>query len=308
MRDVVKYRERIDDCFHAFPRSCDDVPSTHPPRFCNTCYRTMTKYEEQKKNDNIYLHSKVAIQWLPHMTDCKVCNNKGGRPQKIKGNRGVHKSMFINKSIDDKPQVNSTCTFIDSNVTNCIDGIAPPSLLIDNTEITLCDVHVQQNINAARLQCPICLRLVDRPVITSCQHIYCCMCIGEWINHQQNHGSTTKCTVCKQQIELSDIKSSPMHYSMLCELQVNCLKGCNKPIAFSNLKDHLDTCSGDNDDVRNDYINDPVNIITEFLKIPVGNEVPKAMEEVLTHGIRLKESISQTKNIQFKTGGSQVSI
>lgn len=75
MRRVEKFTSRLDECFRPHVSTSKDISEMHPSLFCNTCYRTMTKFEEKQKKGESYFHSRVAIQWRPHLIQgqCLVC-------------------------------------------------------------------------------------------------------------------------------------------------------------------------------------------------------------------------------------------
>ena len=314
MRRVEKFTSRLDECFRPHVSTSKDISEMHPSLFCNTCYRTMTKFEEKQKKGESYFHSRVAIQWRPHLIQgqCLVCKkNSGGRKPKRKGNRGLRfpstalHSEKMQERFSQREEHDKMFQFGSVQEEN-----APPSL---TGKISECLVLPQnpRNINASRLNCPICLKLLDRPVLTPCQHAYCFTCLQEWCTHKVLHGGTPDCTVCKETLTLESIKFSAMHYSMLCELIVYCPKpGCNIEIQLDKLQKHVELCEGGQSTqgltqtVQQAWTN-PLAI--DLLNLPVGGPIPLVMEEVLTHGVHMKQALADNQRIiKFRTGGSRV--
>ena len=93
--------------------------------------------------------------------------------------------------------------------------------------------------------------------------------------------------VFKEIIEPVSVKFSTLHYSMLCELNVNCPK-CSQKIRLDKMKTHLDQC-GPSTHAETPVLREWTNPkASDMLNLMVGDPIPPIMEEVLTHGVRMK--------------------
>lgn len=65
--------------------------------------------------------------------------------------------------------------------------------------------------------CAICSMVLENPVETPCEHIFCSKCIKGWIAVQAN------CPVDHQAIRLVDLKPTPQYFrNLLAKLEVRC--------------------------------------------------------------------------------------
>lgn len=86
------------------------------------------------------------------------------------------------------------------------------SLQLTNTEretkISICNQQLQRLenqynelfnrlTNVEKRICPICMDSVENPIVLECTHIYCCLCLVDWIKRK---GNSTKCPECRQPI------------------------------------------------------------------------------------------------------------
>lgn len=59
------------------------------------------------------------------------------------------------------------------------------------------------------LKCPLCLNLLNRPVLLPCDHIFCGLCVS------RSTGVVSECPVCKQQYAEQDLRPAPYMESMV---------------------------------------------------------------------------------------------
>ena len=60
--------------------------------------------------------------------------------------------------------------------------------------------------NVAHLLCSICAKLLDDAVVLrSCEHMYCRICIKEWMKSQKATGNKSVCPDCRQSFVKKDL-------------------------------------------------------------------------------------------------------
>jgi len=70
------------------------------------------------------------------------------------------------------------------------------------------------------LRCPICLGLIQDPVITKCGHTYCRACIAQEIARSE------QCAVCRSTLRLHQLAPNLLARSLVDEQEVHCRWGC----------------------------------------------------------------------------------
>mmetsp|Transcript_3798 Transcript_3798/g.9846 ORF Transcript_3798/g.9846 Transcript_3798/m.9846 type:complete len:591 (-) Transcript_3798:217-1989(-) len=92
--------------------------------------------------------------------------------------------------------------------------------------------------------CVICTQLVESPVLTECQHVFCSGCCDQWIgagarNQEQNH----KCPTCSAKLQASPqplSSASPLAWRVLGRIRVRCpLARCSWRGEYSEVSSHL---------------------------------------------------------------------
>ena len=87
--------------------------------------------------------------------------------------------------------------------------------------------------------CAVCFQLVDAPLLTVCQHIFCTSCLQDWFENKPS------CPTCTQELDprhgAGELKlASPLANRVLGRLRVKCsLPGCPWVGEYSEVSTHL---------------------------------------------------------------------
>ena len=78
-----------------------------------------------------------------------------------------------------------------------------------------------QDAHAAEFMCAICCNLVDAPLLTQCQHVFCTSCLQDWFDR------ISKCPTCSTPLDprhgAGELKlASPFAWRVLGRLQMKC--------------------------------------------------------------------------------------
>ena len=104
----------------------------------------------------------------------------------------------------------------------------PDAVLIDGQ-----DGHVAEYV------CAVCVSLVDAPMLTRCQHIFCMSCLQTWMDNKPS------CPTCSVELDprhgAGDLRlASPLAWRVLGRLRVRCpLAGCEWKGEYSELMSHM---------------------------------------------------------------------
>ena len=104
----------------------------------------------------------------------------------------------------------------------------PDACLIDGQ-----DGHVAEFI------CAVCVGLVDAPLLTRCQHIFCMACLSKWMDEKP------ACPTCAVELDprhgAGELRlASPLAWRVLGRLRVRCpLAGCKWEGEYSELMPHM---------------------------------------------------------------------
>ena len=87
-----------------------------------------------------------------------------------------------------------------------------------------------------KLTCPICLGVVNRPVL-SCKHIICSDCCCRTIEHTLS----VQCPCCSDHLLSSSTVHlpSPLLLSLLSDLLLSCIRKCGKEVKLQHYERHL---------------------------------------------------------------------
>ena len=98
----------------------------------------------------------------------------------------------------------------------------------------------------SELICSICTGVLEKPLETSCQHLFCGECIQEWLSRQKS------CPYCRKNITTTDLRQVlPALKNILNKQKINCeykSNGCKESVTIETLPKHLSSCS---------YVNKP---------------------------------------------------
>lgn len=283
-REVKAYIKRLSNCYGEMSRS---LAVQVPTKFCDTCYRFMTNYETRGYGST----GRENINWVSHNDEnCETCSwiekvQRGGRRKKNK----PRKSRSLRKIVETAPK-----------------DVAQQDLAME-----IFDEDI--NPNVAACQCPICKNLVRSPLmITKCQHIFCAECLYKALS------SKLKCAVCMADVHPADgdIQPAQLAFAIVCNLVVFCT--CGEKVKLQFLADHRQQCSRQPaGPVRvcprratpTPLFYHPENNPTarDILSMQPGEAIPPVVEQVLTHGVKLK--MAETPNatyLDLRTDGPQV--
>ncbi|RWS12076.1 E3 ubiquitin-protein ligase NRDP1-like protein [Dinothrombium tinctorium] len=102
------------------------------------------------------------------------------------------------------------------------------------------------------LICPICTLVLEDPIYTECEHMFCTQCIQLWMGSS----ATCRCPVCNCTISNDQLKSVPrIARNLLNNLSIRCenqMYGCEAICKIEHLQQHLQRCA-----FRNDHIVEP---------------------------------------------------
>jgi len=106
---------------------------------------------------------------------------------------------------------------------------------------SLDDVCDGQEGHSAEFTCAICFNLVDAPLLTRCQHVFCLSCLQDWMNAKPT------CPTCSTELDprhgAGELKlASPLAYRVLGRLRVRCplhKQGCQWVGDYSELTAHM---------------------------------------------------------------------
>jgi len=96
-----------------------------------------------------------------------------------------------------------------------------------------------QDNHAAEFTCAICCSLVDAPLLTRCQHIFCLACLQDWL------ATKPSCPTCSLELDprhgAGELRlASPLAWRVLGRLRVKCpLQGCTWHGEYTGLSDHM---------------------------------------------------------------------
>jgi len=106
--------------------------------------------------------------------------------------------------------------------------------------ISLDDVCEGQEAHAAEFTCAICFNLVDAPLLTVCQHVFCLACLQDWM------ASKPSCPTCATELDrrhgAGELKlASPLAWRVLGRLRVRCPlhAQCHWVGDYSELTSHM---------------------------------------------------------------------
>ena len=98
----------------------------------------------------------------------------------------------------------------------------------------------------SELICSICAGVLEKPLETSCQHLFCGECIQKWLSKRKS------CPHCRKNITTADLRQVlPALKKILNKQKINCeykSNGCKELVTIETLPKHLSSCS---------YVNKP---------------------------------------------------
>lgn len=98
------------------------------------------------------------------------------------------------------------------------------------------------------MTCAICYGIYERPIVTSCRHIYCEDCILKWLRQ------SNQCPIDKSHIKQNELKKVPLFLeNLLSDFLIHCdfrSNGCPVIVKLENLQKHSLECSYQTPDLQ----------------------------------------------------------
>lgn len=222
--ECAAYKQQLKDTFDINIDS--DHKEKHPSCFCRGCYDVIRTRNEASQNQKIYKETKkIFSKWDVHMeVACSVCDHfsklsKGGRPKKSKG--GGRPPLVGYRSA----------------VTH-VRKIAPPTFLPVADPLLSLTTPEPSTIND--LKCPVCTKIVDRPIeLSTCGKLICSECLAARIES----ACSLTCPLCDDDHlkNFTTIRAaSSLVINVLKQLRVNC-KSCSTVVHLANYIPHIDS-------------------------------------------------------------------
>ena len=101
-------------------------------------------------------------------------------------------------------------------------------------------IEPNQEAHAAEFTCSICFQLVDAPLLTRCQHVFCTSCLQDWFDRGK-----PSCPTCSTELDprhgAGELKlASPLAWRVLGRLRVRCsVPNCTWAGEYSEVTSHL---------------------------------------------------------------------
>lgn len=193
----------------------NDNKETHPQRFCHACYNVCTRACLATRQGKDYTPKLKKFDWVAHVDGCSICTHfgemwKGRKPKKVSTGRPSHKQLEL---------------------VSTLKAVSPPSIFSDEKfRVKLSEVQHD-------LQCPLCLLVVERPLLlTTCTKIVCSTCC---ISHIYQHPDLS-CPFCGPSHILdssSVVPAPPMILKLLRNIETRCEK-CNEQVSAGSYSSH----------------------------------------------------------------------
>ena len=268
----------------------NDIPLVHPSNICHKCYCSLCNIEKKDTTTTL-----APRDWKAHSEgDCELCNKvvtlkKGGRRPKRNG-----------KAKGGRP-CNTKSDYWSQSVMKTLDENTPPDVI--PPVIAEDDFHIYDNPHLNLCMCRICKRIVRRPILTGCNHLYCFNCIIPHLRGKENINAD--CPQCDPNILKNTVKSPKHINDMIKVLQIKCKNNCKKIFTIQNYEDykqHQRNCTFNKSDSSSNSVT-----LSDILNITPDTQISRDMEEAALKIIKKKFAQSSTKTIAFKTGGPRVS-
>lgn len=121
------------------------------------------------------------------------------------------------------------------SVVHHLKKVAPSSFLPPEDR----EPHCEDSTLTEKLSCPICLRLLDRPVELTCGSIVCLECCQNWIQYHLCSSLVCPCCIgCL--LDSTHIRAPPcLILSLLEGLHIHCMRKCGKVVRIDSYTKHL---------------------------------------------------------------------
>ncbi|XP_035825829.1 uncharacterized protein LOC118477733 [Aplysia californica] len=208
----------------------DDVPSQHPSKMCQRCYRTMLGYLKKDVNDGMPAKRAREISWEPYNSECNQCSTC--RMSQKKGIGGRRK----------KPDFSHNETFLFYNLSQ--DNIF--SSLYDNSTVSFlpkmnkqekCHFSLQSmpSSHKEKFECRLCSSFLTHHVVkTKCNHYFCAVCLSTIF--KMSVSNSVPCPTCGMKNNFSEIESAE---SVLIEQLRNLRMMCNLCLHSVTYKEYV---------------------------------------------------------------------
>ena len=154
-----------------------------------------------------------------------------------------------------------------------------------------------------------------RPIVlTTYQHIYCVECLITSLLRTRNITLPLNCDICKKNIVVDEgVQPSHLAFTIICNLCLQC--ACGELVRVEKLTMHQKQCtcrpvcsefSISKQATPLFYHPDKNPTARDILNIIPGKNLPPIVDELITHGVRLKLASTPNTYVDLKTEGPQV--
>ncbi|XP_075404479.1 V(D)J recombination-activating protein 1 [Tenrec ecaudatus] len=211
-----------------------DTDSIHPTEFCHNCWRLMYRKLSHGPCD-VTFSRHATMEWHPHTPACDICQaaRLGLKRKSRQPNQPLSKKL---KMVADQGRRACQCQRraqarvrnkeVLKKIANCSKIHLSPKLLA-----------VDYPVNFVKsFSCQICEHLLADPVETSCQHVFCRICILRCLKIMGSH-----CPSCKYPCFPTDLESPVKSFlSVLNSLMVKCpAQDCSEEVSLEKYNHHV---------------------------------------------------------------------
>lgn len=258
----------------------DDKRDIHPSTLCHNCYAKCLKSQKNQ----FYKTATVPIRWKEHGDDnCEICElfekkRRGGRKRKLAKGRG-RPQQGHSKAPRSDPS---------SHPVQIPPDVIPAPISEEMPAI------LRFHRPPEDLVCPICKEVLEQPLQSSCQHLFCFKCVDAWVTHA---GNSVKCPTCQEPWSSATFCKVPrVILNILSALLVAC-SSCKQLVQLDRLQLHEKRC--------NEYVSDLLpKTLAEVLDTALDVPLTTEEERLTTHLVKRKLSTSTNSEVLLRTGGS----
>ncbi|XP_004708360.1 V(D)J recombination-activating protein 1 [Echinops telfairi] len=216
-----------------------DTDSIHPTEFCHNCWRLMYRKLSHGPCDETFARH-ATMEWHPHTPACDICQaaRLGLKRKSCQPNQPLSKKL---KMVADRGRPACQCQRraqartrnreVLKKIANCSRiHLSPKLLAVDYP------VHFVKSFS-----CQICDHLLADPVETSCQHVFCRICILRCLKIMGSH-----CPACRYPCFPTDLESPVKSFlSVLNSLMVKCpAQDCREEVSLEKYNHHVSSHKG----------------------------------------------------------------
>ena len=153
-------------------------------------------------------------------------------------------------------------------------------------------------------RCPICRDIVDEPLITHCEHVFCRVCIHEWLSKEPS------CPVDRQPLKAHHMSEVSRFYrNFYSKLEIKCefeSIGCQYICKVEKIREHQISCEF-NPDIKNECRHGCKAMVTRS-EASTHNCVQFLMEIIEQKNKQLKQMVEKETEYKRKLLDFQITI